>query len=143
MFFKGQVWKDDKFWIIELPCLEISTQGKSLKDALSMMEDAVKCHVDKSGFKVKASLLKSKNVQKRDFSLSSSEETELVALFLKRQRQINHLTVREVAQRLGYASASAYAQYESGKHSPGLEKISRFIEVMNPKRHFTLEMLSL
>lgn len=128
MVFTGHLWKEGKFWIVTVPSLEITTQGKSKKDALKMIADAVECHVDKSGFRAKGTFLK-----KSTFILSSNDEPELIALFLKRQRQLNHLTVREVAHRLGYASPSAYAQYESGKHMPGLEKISKFILAINPK----------
>lgn len=148
MVFTGHFWKEGKFWVITIPSLEITTQGKSKKDALRMIADAVECHADKANFKVKATLYgqssaheKSKKRKIETFTLSSSDDSELIALFLKRQRQINHLTIREVAKKLGYTSASAYSQYESGKHIPGLDKISKFISVMNPKAKFALEVV--
>ncbi len=137
MVFTGHFWKEGKYWVITVPSLEITTQGKSKKDALRMMADAVECHVDKSHFKAKATLCEKSS----NFTLSSNDEPELIALFLKRQRQINHLTIREVAKKLGYTSPSAYSQYESGKHIPGLDKISKFISVMNPKAKFALEVV--
>src|SRR5262245_26140501 len=125
MVFTGQLWKDGKYWIVSVPSLEIVTQGKSRKDALHMIAEAIECHVDKSGFKVIAIPLEGTMEFPTDrnvgaFTVSANSEAELIALFLKRQRQLNGLTVREVAKRLGYASASAYAQYETGKHIPGL-----------------------
>jgi predicted RNase H-like HicB family nuclease len=38
---EGRVWKDGKFWLVEIPILGAMTQGKSRKDALRMIEDAV------------------------------------------------------------------------------------------------------
>lgn len=48
----------------------------------------------------------------------------------------------EVAKKLGHTSPSAYSQYESGKHIPGLDKISKFISIMNPKAKFALEIIT-
>lgn len=146
MVFSGQLWREGKFWITSIPSFEVVTQGKSKTDALHMIADAIECHIDKRGFKVKATLLEESpdrptGVGVETFTVSSNSESELIALFLKRQRQLNHLTVRQVAQRLGYASPSAYAQYESGKHIPGLDKISQFISAMNPKAKFALEVV--
>lgn len=147
MIFTGHLWKEGKFWVITVPSMEITTQGKSKKDALYMIADAIECHVDKPRFKVKVSLLEESDRKlstgggQETFSLASNDDAELIALFLKRQRQLNHLTVRDVAKRLGYASPSAYAQYESGRHIPGLDKISRFITAMNPKARCALDVV--
>lgn len=146
MVFTGQLWKEGKFWVVSVPSFEVTTQGKSKNDALHMIADAIECHVDRKRFKVKATLLKESpdrpaGMGIEAFTISSNSESELIALFLKRQRQLNHLTVRQVAERLGYSSPSAYAQYESGKHIPGLDKISQFISAMNPRAKFALEVV--
>lgn len=147
MFFSGHLWKEGKDWVISVPSLEITTQGRSKRDALRMMADAVECHADKKGFRVRTALLekaqgKQNRVKTAIFVLSCNDPSELVALFLRRQRQVNRLTIRQVAHRLGYASPSAYAQYESGKHIPGLEKISRFISAMNPHALFAVDVVT-
>lgn len=41
MELEGRVWKDGKFWLVEVPILDAMTQGKSRRDALRMIEDAV------------------------------------------------------------------------------------------------------
>jgi hypothetical protein len=41
MELEGRIWKDGKFWLVEIPILDAMTQGKSRKDALRMIEDAV------------------------------------------------------------------------------------------------------
>ena len=50
MELEGRIWKDGKFWLVEVPILDVMTQGKSRKDALRMIEDAVsgliECHFE-------------------------------------------------------------------------------------------------
>ncbi len=41
MELEARVWKDGKFWLIEVPALDLMTQGKSRKDALDMAKDAI------------------------------------------------------------------------------------------------------
>ncbi len=38
---EGKIWKDGKFWLVEVPALDAMTQGKTRKEALSMIEDLV------------------------------------------------------------------------------------------------------
>lgn len=137
MIFTGYLWKEGRFWVIEVPSLEITTQGKSRRDAYRMIEDAIESHIGKRRFKLRVTPL-----ENQTFAISSHNDGELIALFLKRQRQLNHVTVRDLVKRLGYASPSAYAQYESGKHMPGLDKISRFLRAMNPKSRCALEVVT-
>jgi hypothetical protein len=137
MVFKGRLWKKGKFWVVDVPLFRVSTQGHSRKEALSMIAEAIELHVGKRSFKVKVTSL-----NKSDFVVSSSDEAELIALLLRRERAMQHLTIRDVAKLLGYASPSAYAQYETGKHIPGLDKLSRFIKAMNPKAHVALDLVA-
>lgn len=39
MELEGKAWKDSKLWLVEIPILDIMTQGKSKKGALHMFED--------------------------------------------------------------------------------------------------------
>ena len=41
MEMEGKIWKDGKFWLVEVPALDAMTQGKTRKEALSMIEDLV------------------------------------------------------------------------------------------------------
>ena len=143
MVFTGNIFKSGSFWVVDVPSFEISTQGRSKKEAFEMIADAIQCHVDHPGFKIIITPVEKKMrfSKTETFTVASNNESELISLFLKRQRQLNKLTVRQVAKKLGYASPSAYAQYETGKHIPGLEKISKFIAAMNPKAHFAFEIV--
>jgi predicted RNase H-like HicB family nuclease len=41
MELEGKVWKEGKWWVIEVPCLNVATQGKTKKEAFLMIKDAV------------------------------------------------------------------------------------------------------
>ncbi|MBI3017880.1 MAG: hypothetical protein HYY62_07845, partial [Deltaproteobacteria bacterium] len=50
---EGKVWKSStsKYWLIYVPLLDLRTEGTSKKDAIDMLEDAIKMLVHKKGFK--------------------------------------------------------------------------------------------
>ena len=41
MEMEGKIWKDGKFWLVEISALDAMTQGKTRKEALAMAEDLV------------------------------------------------------------------------------------------------------
>lgn len=43
MVLLGKIWKDEnsEYWIAEVSALDISTQGESKEEALSMIQDAI------------------------------------------------------------------------------------------------------
>ena len=51
MVFQGSYWKDGNYWLIEVPSLDIVTQGRTRREALAMIAEAIELHVDKKGFK--------------------------------------------------------------------------------------------
>jgi hypothetical protein len=106
-----------------------------------MAGDAVEALVEKKGFSAHATLTKSHGDEDY-FILSSDDEATLVALFLRRQRAASKLSIRQLAKRLGYKSPSAYSQYETGKHIPGLDKLARFIRAMNPRLQVSLGLVA-
>lgn len=137
MVLKGRLYKDGKFWLIEVPDLEIATQGRSRKEAYFMIKDAIGLHVHKKGFKIKI-----KKINKETFLIGSNNTTELVSLMLKRQRQINGLTVRDMMNRLNFKSPNAYAQYEQGRSEPSLSQFQKFIQAIQPKANISLQVIS-
>lgn len=42
MEFEGKIWKSGKQWLVEVPALDMMTQGTSHKNALFMISDAIK-----------------------------------------------------------------------------------------------------
>jgi len=130
MRFEGRVWKDkkSKYWLIEVPMLDIMTQGVSKKDAYRMIADAIEVLIDQKGFKV--------NVRASDgseFTVGANQEKTLLALMLKRQREAHHLTLMEIAHRLHSKSPNAYARYEQGKSVPTLDKLNHLMKAIHPR----------
>lgn len=127
MYFAGHLKKDGKFWMIEVPDLDIATQGRTQKEALAMIADVIELATDSPGFKVK---IISKG--KREFVVTANNVSKLIALFMKRQRQSHGLTIRQVASAMNYKAHGAYAQYERGTSSPGIETLEKFVTAINP-----------
>ena len=134
MEMEGKIWKDGKFWLVEIPALDAMTQGKTRKEALSMAEDLV-LEMTKSYFK---------SEMDRDFSIhvidykkdvigvTASDNQLFLALSLRRQREKSGSTVREASQRLGSKSPNAYAQYERGRTSISVDKYEELLTAANP-----------
>jgi hypothetical protein len=129
MRFEGRVWKDkgSKYWLIEVPLLDIMTQGTSKNDAYCMIADAIESLVNKNGFKTDV-----RPLHKEFFTVGANPESVIVALMLKRQRESHHLTLLEVARRLGQKSPNAYARYEQGKSLPTVEKLNQLMKAIDP-----------
>src|SRR3990167_2093565 len=129
MRLEGKIWKSktSKFWLIEVPLLDVVTQGTSKEDAFLMIKDAIELLVNKKGFKVQVFFGKGS-----DFSVESNNPKILIAFMLKRLRTLMGLSVRDVATRLNSKSPNAYAQYESGKVNLSLDKLVELIKAINP-----------
>src|SRR5689334_1019557 len=82
--FEGRAWKERgcKWWLAEVPLLDVMTQGKSERDVYRMIADAVEFLIDQEGFKAD---VHSKGGGK--FTLGASHEGALLAFMLKRQRE--------------------------------------------------------
>ena len=50
MRFYGRVYKDGAFWLAEAPILDAMTQGRTRKEALSMVEDLIETLAGRPGF---------------------------------------------------------------------------------------------
>jgi hypothetical protein len=129
MRFEGRIWKDkgSRYWLIEVPLLDITTQGTSKDDAYCMIADAIECLVNQKGFKVDVYPLCSES-----FTVGANRESVMIALMLKRQRESHGLTLVEVARRLGQKSPNAYARYEQGKSLPTLDKLNKLMKAIDP-----------
>ena len=99
MELEGKVWKDPKnsWWLVEVSFLDIMTQGKSRKEALEMIKDAV-FEILKDSYQ---------NLMDKKFQLTvnlyedgviglgASDEKLLFALGLKRQRLKSGSSIRD------------------------------------------------
>ncbi len=133
MRFVGRVFRARKYWAIEIPILDIATQGKTKKDACAMIADAVEALVNKEGFKVRVFGTKGNM-----FEIGASDQGALTALLLRRMRQRAGLSLEEVAARLGSKSLNSYARYEQGRSVPSVAKFAELFSAVAPNREFVI-----
>ena len=50
MRFEGKVFRDGRYWLAEIPSLDALTQGRTRRDALSMIGDWLETMVNRDGF---------------------------------------------------------------------------------------------
>ena len=142
MELEGRVWKEKKHWLIEVPTLDLMTQGTTEAKALGMIGDAIESLVEcyfpeeTSHFKTTVKLYDNGVI-----GVSASCNSLMLALSLKRQREKCHSTVREVADRLGSSSPNAYARYEKGRARISLDQYERLLKAVNPKQNFQLRVV--
>jgi hypothetical protein len=112
------------------------TQGKTRKDAIEMIKDAVfELLIDSYEDQIDKKFSLYINVYEEGIiGLGASDETLLFALSLKRQRLQSGSTIRDVSKRLESTSPNAYARYERAQAKPSLEKYARLIHAANPRR---------
>ncbi len=138
MEFEGIIRKDKKtsLWVVEVATLDIMTQGETKEDAVFMLKDAVKeLLLDSFPKKVLKDL--SLDVRFRGdniFGLHSNNTRLLLSLSLRRQREREGLTIRDVSHNLESTSPNAYAQYERGNINISMEKFDRLLAAINPER---------
>ena len=138
MELEGKVWKDpdSSWWLVEISFLDVMTQGKTRKEALEMIKDAVMellkdSYEDLLGkrFQITVTLYKDGVI-----GMGASDDKLLFALGLKRQRLRSGSTVRDVSRRLKSKSPNAYARYERAQVKPSLEKYAELLHAANPNR---------
>ena len=108
MELEGKLWKSGKFWLVEVPAVDVMTQGHSRGEALEMIADAIEGLVDcyfpnqAKGFRVAV-----QEYKKGIIGVSTSNNSLMLAFSLRRLRESCRSTVREVSERLGSRSPNA------------------------------------
>ena len=126
MRIEGHIWKDGKYWLVEIPVLDAITQGRTIKEAFEMAADLVESLVDIEGFTVQVHPF-----QGDHFELSSNNPRLMLALMLKRQRQRHGLSLAQVARKLKASSRNSYARYEQGRVMPTVEKLAELLSAVS------------
>lgn len=98
-----------------------------------MIGDLIETMVNKQGF---ASRVFPANGDR--FEVGSDDVRALMALLLRRKRQLSGLTLAEAAERLGISSRNAYARYEQGKTAPTIEKLCQLLHAVNPENDLVI-----
>ena len=127
MKFQGKAYKDGAFWLADIPLFELMTQGRTRKELLLMVEDLFITLVNKKNFEVNV-----KCTQDGVLEIEANDNKALVGLLLRRRRQLNNLSVQQVAERMGSSSKTAYARYEQGKTLPGIDKLQQLLGATGP-----------
>ena len=143
MEMEGKIWKDGKFWLVEVPALDAMTQGKTRKEALAMVEDLV-LEMTKSYFRDEVSKnfsVTAVDYKKNIIGVTANDNRLFLALSLRRQREKSGSTVREASERLGSKSPNAYAQYERGITSISVDKYEELLIAANPFEKLRLRIV--
>jgi hypothetical protein len=83
MRLEGRIWKSrgSRYWLAEVPDLDLVTQGESRRDAALMLADAVQCLVHYDRFRVDVRIGKAGAC-----SVGSNDDVRFAALTLRRLR---------------------------------------------------------
>ena len=134
MRFSGKIYKDGKFWLAEIPILDLMTQGQTKREAYEMVADMLESLANKKDFKVEV-YKKSKD----SFEVGSSEPKHMISLLLQRKRELSGLSLSQVADRLGVSSRNTYARYEQGRSAPTIEKLNELLHAVCPHSEIVIE----
>ncbi len=132
---EGKIWKEGSWWLVEVSFLDVMTQGRTRKEALEMIQDAVMELLKDSytdlldkQFQLTVTLYEDGVI-----GMGASDDKLLFALGLKRQRMRSGSTIRDVSKRLKSKSPNAYARYERAQARPSLEKYAELLHAANPR----------
>lgn len=138
MELEGKVWRDSESqgWLVEISFLDVMTQGKTRKEALEMIQDAVMELLKDSyaEFLGKSFQLTVTLYEDGVIGMGATDDKLLFALGLKRQRLRSGSTIRDVSKRLKAKSPNAYARYERAQTRPSIEKYAELLHAANPHR---------
>ena len=122
----GVVKKQGRYWVIEVPGLDIMTQGRTKKEALFMIEEAVELVSEAEGFSVKVEELGA-----NQFSLATNNDSVLTGLMIKRLRAKHKTSREELAAALGQGSTTTIARYEQYRSTPKQDQLEKILQIMN------------
>jgi hypothetical protein len=130
MMIAGRIWKDGSWWLAESEIADVITQGKTRTEAAAMLADAIESLVDRSSFRV--TVRDAPSAGDGGVTIEANDPAALVALVLRRQRQVSGLSLADVAEKLGQTSKTAYARYEQGDAMPSMEKFEELLRAVSP-----------
>ncbi len=133
MRFAGRVFKVGRQWAVEVPLLDVVSQGRTKKGAIEMIGDAIEALANRPGFQVDVFPGSGEY-----FEVGSTDQSTLTALLLRRARQQSGLSLAQVARRLGSTSVNAYARYEQGRSTPSVQKLTELFSAVSPDRDLVL-----
>ena len=119
MRMTGRVFKVAKWWAIEVPLLDVVTQGRTKSEAYLMIADAIESLVNRKDFRI--SIHKGRGDY---FEVDAIDQATLFAFMLRQRRLARGLSLEAVRRRLGRKSRNSYARYEQGLSVPTIDKLA-------------------
>ena len=114
--------------MIEVPDLDLTTQGHTKADAYDMLVDLLKTASNRSGFR--ADIARHHNdtffLRGRD----EQSEKDLIAILLRRRRAGAGLSLNDMARLLKAKSKNTYARYEHGESVPSPIMMEKMLRAM-------------
>ena len=129
----GNIFKDGRWWVAEVPLAGCWTQGTSRADAKRMIVDWFESMLPRRDFTVTVSDLSGGSVL-----VSPNDPGVLAAHVLKYQRLAHNMTLAQASAALGASSRNAYARYEQGRAVPTLTKFYELLRAVAPELTFIL-----
>ncbi len=128
MMITGRVEKEEGiWWSAHCDIAGVFTQGKSKLDAMKQLAAAFEDVVDTKGFKVTVTDRGDGTVL-----VEANEPGSLLAIVLRYQREVNKLSLSDVAEKIGASSRNAYARYEQGAAMPKLDTVYQLLAAVAP-----------
>ena len=132
MMLTGRIFRESTGWSAHCDIVGIYTQGRSLKEATANLAEAIELRSGRDGLEIAVSDLGVAADDSHAVFIDSTEPAVLAAAVLRYQREKNHLSLSDVAKRLGASSLNAYAAYEQGSRKPSLGKFRELLAVVAP-----------
>ncbi|HUP63966.1 MAG TPA: helix-turn-helix transcriptional regulator [Thermoanaerobaculia bacterium] len=133
MRFEGNVIRDGRFWLAEIPILAAATQGRTRAEALLMIGDWLETMIGSRDFRGHVF-----PTGKNTFEVGGTDAAAMIALLLRRRREASGSSLRDIASRLGASSRNAYARYERGEAVPTLDKLDALLKAASPDGDFVI-----
>lgn len=124
MILEGRIEKSGRWWAVEIPSIGLFTQGRTRKEAEAMTADALETLAGKA-------LGASARVDGDRIYVEAQDTAAMVAFVLRSRRANSHLTLAQVAQRIGIKSPNAYARYEQGRSVPTVSMLDRLLRAVD------------
>jgi transcriptional regulator with XRE-family HTH domain len=126
MVLTGEIAKDGTLFVTHLEALGIDAQGRSRAAAcaalVATLKELAAPYGSVAGWKVEVA-----DDGEATLQVTSNEDTRMISLLLRRQRELNALSLADVANALGLKSRNAWAQYEHGGKEPSLGKLQELL----------------
>ena len=132
MMLLGEITKSGPYYAALLESLGAYGQGRTRKAACDALAATVLDYVaDRGaidGFEVYV-------VEDGDVTVrvTSNDPARLIALLLRRQRELHEMSLADVATATGAKSRNGWAQYEQGRVEPSITKLDNLLETVAPE----------